>query len=118
MREGEDHRDRSVAGVGDRVPDPRGDVERRIGPVRHDVVIEPQRAGLIPGFAAVKQAATDKGALGCSISGSGPTVFAWCEEHEANRIRTAMVEAFAAHGLASDHWVSAIGTEGASVVAG
>lgn len=83
-----------------------------------DVVIEPQRAGLIPGFAAVKQAAIDKGALGCSISGSGPAVFAWCEEHEANRIRTAMVEAFAAHGLASDHWVSAIGTEGASVVAG
>lgn len=83
-----------------------------------DVMIEPQRARLIPGFAAVKQAAKDKGALGCSISGAGPAVFAWCEEHEADRIRTAMVEAFAAHGLASDHWISAIGTESASVATG
>jgi len=81
-----------------------------------DVIIEPQRAQLIPGFKAVKQAAMSNGALGCSISGAGPTVFAWCEEHYAEGIRASMVEAFAEHNLASDHWVSAIDTEGARIV--
>ncbi|HEX6886432.1 MAG TPA: homoserine kinase, partial [Planctomycetota bacterium] len=42
-----------------------------------DVVIEPQRAGLVPGFAAAQAAALAAGALGCSISGAGPTTFAW-----------------------------------------
>ena len=83
-----------------------------------DVVIEPQRARLIPGFNAVKQAAMASGALGCSISGAGPTVFAWCEVHQAERIRAAMVEAFATHDLASDHWICAIDTDGARVVPG
>lgn len=81
-----------------------------------DVIIEPQRAQLIPGFAAVKQAAMSRGAIGCSISGAGPTVFAWCEAPLAEGIRAAMVEAFAAHGLASDHWISVIDAEGARVV--
>ncbi len=81
-----------------------------------DVIIEPQRAQLIPGFKAVKQAAMSNGALGCSISGAGPTVFAWCEDHYAEGIRASMVEAFAEHNLASDHWVSAIDTEGARIV--
>jgi homoserine kinase len=81
-----------------------------------DVIIEPQRSQLIPGFKAVKQAAMANGALGCSISGAGPTVFAWCEAHYAEGIRATMVEAFAEHNLASDHWVSAIDTEGARVL--
>lgn len=42
-----------------------------------DVLVEPRRAPLIPGFARVKQAALDHGALGASISGGGPSVFAW-----------------------------------------
>jgi homoserine kinase len=83
----------------------------------HDVVIEPQRMALIPGFADVKGAAVKRGALGCSISGAGPTVFAWCEAAAAEAIRAAMVEAFAAHGLESDHWVSRIdAADGARVL--
>lgn len=82
-----------------------------------DVIIEPQRATLIPGFKAVKQAAMGNGALGCSISGAGPTVFAWSEETYAEGVRVAMVEAFAEHDLATDSWVSAIDTEGARIVA-
>src|SRR5690606_38288325 len=42
-----------------------------------DVLVEPRRAPLIPGFAAVKAAALEHGALGASISGGGPSVFAW-----------------------------------------
>jgi homoserine kinase len=81
-----------------------------------DVVIEPQRQKLIPGFAAVKQAALAAGALGCSISGAGPTVFAWAEEGDADDVRDGMVEAFHRHGLASDSWVSTIDREGARLV--
>lgn len=42
----------------------------------HDAVIEPQRATLIPHFYDIKTAAMNAGALGCSISGSGPSIFA------------------------------------------
>ncbi len=41
----------------------------------NDVVIEPQRAKLIPHFYKVKEAALNAGALGCSISGAGPSIF-------------------------------------------
>ena len=55
------------------------------------MVIEPQRQVLIPGFAEVKQAALAAGALGGSISGAGPTVFAWAEEQDAENVRRDMV---------------------------
>lgn len=81
-----------------------------------DVLIEPQRQALIPGFKAVKQAAMSNGAIGCSISGAGPTVFAWCEKPYAEGIRAAMVAAFLEHDLPSDHWISAIDASGARVI--
>lgn len=81
-----------------------------------DVVIEPQRQALIPGFAEVKRGALSAGAIGCSISGAGPTVFAWAEERDAERVRSEMVAAFRVHGLETDSWVSDIGREGARVV--
>ena len=74
--------------------------------IRHglaDVLVEPRRAALIPGFAAVKQAALDAGALGASISGAGPSVFAWCARRRRSpRWRSrAMQAGFAAVGLDS-----------------
>lgn len=81
-----------------------------------DVLIEPQRAALIPGFADVKRAAMDGGALGCSISGAGPSVFAWCEASQSQAICSAMLIAFRQHDLACDQWVASIGDEGARVV--
>src|SRR6202012_4964133 len=66
-----------------------------------DVVIEPQRAALIPGFADVRRAALSAGALGCSISGAGPTCFAWCLESHAHAVCEAMVVEFTHHGLES-----------------
>jgi homoserine kinase len=83
-----------------------------------DVIIEPQRQVLIPGFAAVKEAALDAGALGCSISGAGPTVFAWAEAPDADKVRDGMVAAFRGHGLDCDSWVSTIDRQGARVVDG
>jgi homoserine kinase len=81
-----------------------------------DVVIEPQRQVLIPGFVEVKQAALAARALGCSISGAGPTVFAWAEQGDAEAVRAGMVAAFRKHGLETDSWVSTIDREGARVV--
>ncbi|HEY0178898.1 MAG TPA: homoserine kinase [Dokdonella sp.] len=83
-----------------------------------DVLVEPRRAPLIAGFAAVKQAALDAGALGASISGAGPSVFAWCEgEAAARSAATRMQRAFAAAGFASDAWVSPVDGPAAEVVA-
>jgi homoserine kinase len=81
-----------------------------------DVVIEPQRAALIPGFADVRRGALEGGAIGCSISGAGPTVFAWCLEAQAEGICAAMTQAFARHGLKSDPWITRVQPTGARLV--
>lgn len=83
-----------------------------------DVLIEPQRAGLIPGFPAVKRAAIEAGAIGASISGAGPSVFAWVKDGAAaNRVRDAMIRAFADAGqLKARGIVSEINPKGAEVV--
>jgi homoserine kinase len=83
-----------------------------------DLVIEPQRASLIPGFAEVKAAAIEGGALGASISGSGPSVFAWVtSEQSAEQVRDAMVEAFGLCGVAEvDSWISSVGDQGATII--
>lgn len=74
-----------------------------------DTLVEPRRAPLIPGFAAVKRAALESGALGASISGSGPSVFAWCEgEAAARRCARSMQAAFQAAGLACDAHASPV----------
>ncbi|MFI4914322.1 MAG: homoserine kinase [Steroidobacterales bacterium] len=82
-----------------------------------DVVIEPQRAALIPGFQEVRRAALSAGALGCSISGAGPTTFAWCLEQHAYAVCEAMVLEFSHHGLGADQWVTTVAPLGARVVA-
>jgi len=83
-----------------------------------DVIVEPRRASLIPGFARVQAAAHDAGALGASISGAGPSVFAWCAGREiAERAAAAMQAAFREAGLASETLVSPVGARGARVEA-
>ena len=82
----------------------------------NDVIIEPQRHSLIPGFKDVQRAAMSAGALGCSISGAGPTIFAWAEIQQAEAVRGAMVAAFTEHGLQSDCWISSLENYGARVV--
>jgi len=82
-----------------------------------DVIIEPVRAILIPQFGEVKQAALDNGALGCSISGSGPSMFALCRNAEtAQRVGQAMQEAFLAVGITSEAYVSEINRQGPRVI--
>lgn len=83
----------------------------------NDCIIEPKRATLIPGFHTVKQAALNAGALGASISGSGPSLFAFAENTEAaQKIGEAMQEAFADHDLQSDLYISPINKRGARIL--
>jgi homoserine kinase len=83
-----------------------------------DRLVEPVRAPLIPGFSRVKEAALGAGALGCSIAGSGPSVFAFaCDEASARAIGASMQAAFNdAAGLASDLYAGKVSAEGARVV--
>jgi len=78
-----------------------------------DVIIEPQRAASVKCFDAVKEAAGHAGALGCSISGSGPSMFALCEERKARNIASAMEQACRALGIDCQSWVSAMNADGA-----
>ena len=82
-----------------------------------DVVIEKQRSQLIPGFDAVRDGALAAGALGCTISGAGPTMFAWALEADAENVRAAMVSAFKGAKFAVDDWIVPIEATGARVEA-
>lgn len=85
-----------------------------------DAVAEPRRASLVPGFAEVKAAALAAGALGCSLSGSGPSIFALAASlADARRIGHAMRGALAAvrPDLDADLWCSPVGCQGARLVA-
>ena len=81
-----------------------------------DVLIEPQRAPLIPGLAEVQRAARAAHALGCSISGAGPSIFAWCEVQHAEAVQDAMRAAFAVRGVGTDAWIAAIAGDGATIL--
>jgi len=82
-----------------------------------DVLVEPRRAPLIAGFAAAKQAALEAGAMGASISGAGPSVFAWFETREtAEAAAPAIRHAFAAARFESQSWVSPINSPAARLL--
>ena len=82
-----------------------------------DVLVEPRRAPLIPGFARVKQAALEQGALGASISGAGPSVFAWFEDIAATAAAAPeMRAAFLHEGIASESFISPVNGPAAELV--
>ncbi len=79
-----------------------------------DVVIEPQRAHLIPHFYEVKKAALESGALGCSISGAGPSIFALCRgKANAAQVGKAMQQVFDTSSIENTLYLSPINNEGA-----
>jgi len=88
-----------------------------IGRSLKDVVAEPVRSLMIPGFKEMKNAAIESGSLGCSISGSGPSLFALSDSKEiAGKTGTAMQEALNRFHLASDIYVSKINQYGPKVI--
>jgi homoserine kinase len=88
-----------------------------LGRAIDDRIAEPVRAPLLPGFREAKQAALLAGALGSSISGSGPTVFALVRSREiGDRVATAMAAAYRACGQESEVRVAHIDREGARLI--
>jgi len=88
-----------------------------IGRSIHDVIAEPRRQKLIPEFYNAKRAAMAQGALGFSISGAGPSVFALCEGEEiAQRAGAAISKVFDHIELENQVYVSKINKEGVHVI--
>lgn len=79
----------------------------------HDLVIEPYRKQLIPHFDAVKAAVLEAGALGCAISGSGPSIFALSKgEAAAKAVEKAMQTVYSKTGIEFETYISKINIEG------
>lgn len=88
-----------------------------IGRSLQDVIVEPVRAELIPSYYNVKNAAMENGALGCNISGSGPSVFALCDDYPiAEKVSTAMQKEFEKINIKSEKYVSRINHRGAVIL--
>ena len=93
-----------------------GDLEL-LGRSLVDEIVTPARAALIPGGNEVIRAAREAGAVGSSVSGAGPSVFALCRtEAEARQVADAMTAAFAGAGLRAAALVSPIDNPGARVI--
>ncbi len=80
-----------------------------------DVIIEPQRKTAVPCFDAVQEAAMKANALGCSLSGSGPSIFALCVDADAQNAATVMEQACRDAGFECQSWISPMTTGGAYV---
>lgn len=82
-----------------------------------DHIVEPIRSILIPGFDEVKQEALVAGALGCGISGSGPSIFALSRSLKtAQKVTQAMSKVFENMDLSYDPYVSEINTKGIQIM--
>jgi homoserine kinase len=83
-----------------------------------DYIAEPKRAPMVEGIYAVKEAAKAAGALGCSLSGAGPSMFALCASRaSAETTGASMRDVYrAATGRDADLWVSPVGARGAHIV--
>jgi len=84
-----------------------------IGRSLEDFIIEPIRSILIPAFDAVKQQSLNAGALGCGISGSGPSIFALSKGKEtAKNVAEAMKSVYENVGIEYDIHISKINKQG------
>ncbi len=84
-----------------------------IGRSLEDYIIEPIRSILIPAFDAVKNKSLDAGALGCGISGSGPSIFALSKGKEtALKVAEAMKSVYEKVGIEYDVHVSKVNKQG------
>jgi len=88
-----------------------------IGRSLEDYIIEPIRSILIPAFDAVKQQSLNAGALGCGISGSGPSVFALSKgEKTALKVASSMKSVYEKVGIDYDVHVSKINKQGIKIL--
>lgn len=82
-----------------------------------DKLHQPYRAHLVPGFQETLEAAVDAGAYGACLSGSGPTIAAFCTEHQ-EAVAEAMVAALGKAGVQARSLILQTDNEGAKVLPG
>ncbi|WP_299434929.1 homoserine kinase [uncultured Maribacter sp.] len=88
-----------------------------IGRSLEDHIIEPIRSILIPGFDSIKEETIKAGALGCGISGSGPSIFTFSKgEETAQKVAEAMKKVYKNIGIDFDIHVSKINTQGIKII--
>lgn len=88
-----------------------------IGRSIKDVVVEPYRAKLIPGYYQIQKAAVEAGALGCNISGSGPSIFALSKGKEsAQKVGEAMLKKLYDSKIEGQLYISPINKQGPKVI--
>lgn len=85
-----------------------------LGRAIDDRIAEPARAPLLPGFQAARRAALEAGALGCSISGAGPTAFAFTGNDDLSvQVAEAMVRAYGEAGISANATLTRVDPHGA-----
>lgn len=83
------------------------------GTAIRDVIVEPARAALVPGFMKAKHNLLEAGALGCSLSGSGPTLFFVASKHEElDALSQVAIKAFEDSNIQADFIASGLETAG------
>lgn len=88
-----------------------------IGRSLEDVIIEPVRSILIPGFDEVKSRCREAGALGGGISGSGPSVFMLSkDETTAKNVEKIMHDVYTRIGLDHHTYVTTVNQDGAKII--
>lgn len=88
-----------------------------IGRSLEDVIIEPVRSILIPGFEEVKANSKEAGALGGGISGSGPSMFMLSKDkHTATDVESVMKEIYERIGIDCNTYVTTISKSGVQIV--
>lgn len=88
-----------------------------LGRTIHDEISEAARSTLIPGFFEIKNAALEAGAYGCSISGSGPSIFAFAKSKiGAHKIGNAMKTAVLNNGMKVNLYISKINSVGPKII--
>jgi len=89
-----------------------------IGRSLHDHIVEPIRSILIPAFDEIKANAIKAGALGCGISGSGPSIFALSKGEEiAQKVADSMKETYQNIGVDFDIHISKVNSQGVKKIA-
>lgn len=83
----------------------------------NDVIVEPHRSALIPHFKEVKHAAIGGGALGCGISGSGPSIFSLCQGlANAKAVSKAIYTEYLKTEIPFEIYLSKINTQGVKIL--
>ena len=83
-----------------------------------DLLAEPHRAPLVPGFRAVQAAALEQGAEGCTFSGAGPAIFAVVDRALAGAVAQAMAQAWRGAGIPSQVRICRLEGQGARILEG